>query len=114
MYVFGQNTELWTCFTTSYNKALEESRSSTATLANLAEQEKKTYDLEKKAFVLLTQHFWDTLQARVDGNATSRKTRHNLLKKELEGFMCMENKSLGEMTTRFYHILSEMFSYQVV
>ncbi|MFS8024913.1 hypothetical protein Hanom_Chr16g01468881 [Helianthus anomalus] len=53
-YVLGQSTELWTCFTTPYNEALKEAGSNPHTLAGMGKCDKKAYDLEKKAFAILT------------------------------------------------------------
>ncbi|KAJ0567847.1 hypothetical protein HanIR_Chr06g0289501 [Helianthus annuus] len=129
-YVLGQNTELWLCFTTPYNTALEEADSSAATLATMSETDKKAYDLEKKAFAIMTQALhkelyhqfsyckttkalWDILVTRGEGNAATRKTRHDLLKKEFDAFLFIEIEALNEMATRYYHLISEMFSYEV-
>ncbi|XP_022026919.1 uncharacterized protein LOC110927875 [Helianthus annuus] len=96
----------------------------------MGESDKKAYDLEKKAFVILTQalhrdiyhqfaycttikSLWDVLEARGEGNVATRKIRHDLLKKEFEGFLFMENETLNDMATRFYHFLSEIHSYKV-
>ncbi|XP_022004587.1 uncharacterized protein LOC110902177 [Helianthus annuus] len=96
----------------------------------MGESDNKAYDLEKKAFAILTQAFhkdsyhqfayctttknlWDVLEARREGNAATRKIRHDLLKKEFEGFLFMENETLNDMATRFYHLLSEMHSFRV-
>ncbi|MFS8024927.1 hypothetical protein Hanom_Chr16g01469021 [Helianthus anomalus] len=73
----------------------------------MGECDKKAYDLEKKAFAILTQalhkdiyhqfaycttrkNLWDVLEARGEGNATTRKIRHDVLKKKFEGFLFME------------------------
>ncbi|XP_022013977.1 uncharacterized protein LOC110913455 [Helianthus annuus] len=94
----------------------------------MVESDKKAYDLEKKAFAILakalrkdiyhqfaycttTKNLWDVLEARGEGNAATRKIRRDLLKKEFEGFLFMENETLNDMATRFYHLLSEMHSY---
>ncbi|KAJ0448027.1 hypothetical protein HanRHA438_Chr17g0819711 [Helianthus annuus] len=96
----------------------------------MLEDDKKAYDLEKKAFAILTQALhkdiyhqfgyctstkvlWDALVARGEGNAVTRKTRHDLLKKEFESFQFLENETLNDMTSRFYHLISEMYSYNV-
>ncbi|KAJ0925649.1 hypothetical protein HanRHA438_Chr04g0162101 [Helianthus annuus] len=130
-YVLGQNTELWLSFTTEFDQALEEAGSNAATFAALSVDDKKAYDLEKKAFSILTQvlnkyiyhqfmrfkttkSLWDALKARGHGNASSRKLRNDLLKKELDGFMCMERESLADLTSRYYHLLSEMGNFGVV
>ena len=48
------------------------------------------------------------------GNEASRKLRHDLLKKEFDGFTCMERESLGDLTSRFYHLLTELNNFGVV
>ncbi|KAJ0887806.1 putative transcription factor interactor and regulator CCHC(Zn) family [Helianthus annuus] len=130
-YVLGQNTELWLRFTTDFDQAIEVAASSTATFADLPEDQKKTYDLEKKAYVILTQalskdiyhqfvsfkttkKLWDALKTRGVGNEATRQLRHDLLKKEFDGFTCMDKKSLGDMTSRFNHLLTELGNFGVV
>ncbi|KAF5771650.1 putative transcription factor interactor and regulator CCHC(Zn) family [Helianthus annuus] len=131
MYVLGQNTKLWLSFTMEFDQALEEAGSNAATFGDLSAEDKKAYDLEKKAYSILTQALnkdiyhqflrfkttkglWDALKARGHGNAWSRKLRHDLLKKEFDGFMCMERESLGDLTSQYYHLLSEMGNFGVV
>ncbi|KAJ0925006.1 hypothetical protein HanRHA438_Chr04g0154751 [Helianthus annuus] len=130
-YVLGQNTELWIRFTTDFDQAIEVAASSTATFADLPEDQKKTYDLEKKAYAILTQalrkdiyhqfvsfkttkKLWDALKTRGVGNEATRQLRHDLLKKEFDGFTCMDKVSLGDMTSRFYHLLTELGNFGVV
>ncbi|KAJ0444188.1 putative transcription factor interactor and regulator CCHC(Zn) family [Helianthus annuus] len=96
----------------------------------MPENDNKAYDLEKKAYAILTQalhkdiyhqfsyykttkSLWDALVVRGEGNAASRKTRHDLLKKEFESFRFLDNETLNDMTSRFYHLISEMCSYNV-
>ncbi|KAJ0587651.1 hypothetical protein HanIR_Chr04g0165631 [Helianthus annuus] len=84
-YVQGQSTELWTCFINAFNPNLEVAASTSAGYANMLEDEKKAYDLEKKAFAILTQALtkeiyhqfsyckdtktlWEALVARGEGN----------------------------------------------
>ncbi|KAJ0859469.1 putative transcription factor interactor and regulator CCHC(Zn) family [Helianthus annuus] len=130
-YVQGQSTELWTCFINAFNTNLEVAASTSAGYANMLEDDKKAYDLEKKDFATLTQALnkdiyhqfsyckdtktlWDALVARGEGNAATRKSRHDLLKKEFESFQFLENETLNDMTTRFYHLISEMCAYGVL
>ncbi|KAJ0586845.1 hypothetical protein HanIR_Chr04g0156421 [Helianthus annuus] len=130
-YVLGQNTELWIRFTTDFDQAIEVAASSTATFADLPEDQKKTYDLEKNAYAILTQalskdiyhqfvsfkttkKLWDALKTRGVGNEATRQLRHDLLKKEFDGFTCMDKESLGDMTSRFYHLLTELGNFGVV
>ncbi|KAJ0851164.1 hypothetical protein HanPSC8_Chr13g0589101 [Helianthus annuus] len=130
-YVLGQNTELWLCFTSDFDQALEVAASTAATFADLTEDEKKAYDLEKKAYSILTQalskdiyhqfvsfktskRLWDALKTRDLGNEATRKLRHDLLKKEFDGFTSMERESLGDLTSRYYHLLTELNNFVVV
>ncbi|KAM0017115.1 hypothetical protein Hdeb2414_s0028g00704351 [Helianthus debilis subsp. tardiflorus] len=130
-YVQGQSTDLWTCFITAFNENLEVVASTSDGYANMLENDKKAYELEKKAFATLTQALnkdiyhqfsyckttktlWDALVARGEGNAATRKSRHDLLKKEFDSFQFLENETLNDMTTRFYHLISEMCAYGVV
>ncbi|KAJ0743449.1 hypothetical protein HanPI659440_Chr10g0375921 [Helianthus annuus] len=130
-YVLGQNTELWLRFTTDFDQTIEVAASSAATFAGLPEDQKKTYDLEKKAYAILTQalskdiyhqfvsfkttkKLWDALKTRGVGNEATRQLRHDLLKKEFDGFTCMDKESLGDMTSRFYHLLTELGNFGVV
>ncbi|KAJ0522767.1 putative transcription factor interactor and regulator CCHC(Zn) family [Helianthus annuus] len=130
-YVLGQNTELWIRFTTDFDQAIEVAASSAATFADLPEDQKKTYDLEKKAYAILTKalskdiyhqfvsfkttkKLWDALKTRGVGNEATRQLRHDLLKKEFDGFTCMDKESLGDMTSRFNHLLTELGNFGVV
>ncbi|KAJ0860789.1 putative transcription factor interactor and regulator CCHC(Zn) family [Helianthus annuus] len=130
-YVQGQSTDLWTCFINPFNAALEVAASTSEGYANMLEPDKKSYELEKKAFATLTQALnkdiyhqfsyckntkalWDALVARGEGNAATRKSRHDLLKKEFDAFQFLENETLNDMITRFYHLISEMCAYGVV
>ncbi|KAM0038592.1 putative transcription factor interactor and regulator CCHC(Zn) family [Helianthus debilis subsp. tardiflorus] len=130
-YVLGQNTELWLRFTTDFDQAIEVAASSAATFADLPEDQKNTYDLEKKAYAILTQalnkdiyhqfvsfkttkKLWDALKTRGVGNEATRQLRHDLLKKEFDGFTCMDKESLGDMTSRFNHLLTELGNFGVV
>ncbi|KAJ0604247.1 putative transcription factor interactor and regulator CCHC(Zn) family [Helianthus annuus] len=130
-YVLGQNTELWLRFTTDFDQAIEVAASTAATFAELPEDQKKIYDLEKKEYAILTQalskdiyhqfvsfkttkKLWDALKTRGVGNEATCQLRHDLLKKEFDGFTCMDKESLGDMTSRFYHLLTELGNFGVV
>ncbi|MFS7909788.1 hypothetical protein Hanom_Chr02g00098611 [Helianthus anomalus] len=129
-YVLGKKTKLWMYFTTPFNEALKIAVSNPVTLAEMAEGDKKAHDLKKKTFAILTQALhkdiyhqfayctntkalWDILVTRGEGNAATRKVQHDVLKKEFECFMLNENETLSEMTTRYYHLISNMYSYKV-
>ncbi|KAM0067101.1 putative transcription factor interactor and regulator CCHC(Zn) family [Helianthus debilis subsp. tardiflorus] len=129
-YVLGQNTEMWIRFTTDFDQAIEVAASSTTTFADLPEDQKKIYDLEKKAYAILTQalskdiyhqfvsfkttkKLWDGLKTRGVGNEATHQLRHDLLKKEFDGFACLDKESLGDMTSRFCHLLTELNNFGV-
>ncbi|KAJ0915577.1 putative transcription factor interactor and regulator CCHC(Zn) family [Helianthus annuus] len=130
-YVQGQGQDLWMCFFTPFENELEVAGSNPETYSTMSDDDdKKKFELEKKAFMILTQalhrdiyhqfvyctttkSLWDMLTLRCEGNAQSRKIKQELLKKEFEGFTCMENEGLAELSTRFHHLLSEMFAFRV-
>ncbi|KAJ0788288.1 putative transcription factor interactor and regulator CCHC(Zn) family [Helianthus annuus] len=129
-YVQGQGQDLWMCFFTPFENELEVAGSNPETYSTMSDDDKKKFELEKKAFMILTQalhkdiyhqfvyctttkSLWDMLTLRCEGNAQSRKIKQELLKKEFEGFTCMENEGLAELSTRFHHLLSEMFAFKV-
>ncbi|KAJ0619719.1 hypothetical protein HanHA89_Chr02g0074431 [Helianthus annuus] len=125
-YVQGQSTDLWMCFVNAFIDNLETRASTSEGYANMLEDDKKAYELEKKAFATLskdiyhqfsycktTKALWDALVARGEGNAAARKSRHDLLKKEFDSFQFLENETLNDMITRFYHLISEMCAYGV-
>ncbi|KAJ0491815.1 hypothetical protein HanIR_Chr12g0567951 [Helianthus annuus] len=129
-YILGQNTELWLRFITDFDQALDVAASTAASYADLSLDDKKIYDLEKKAFSILspalnrdiyhqfvsfntTKLLWDALKTRGEGNEASHKLRHDLLKKEFDGFMHMQGESLKEMTSRFFHLLTELSLHSV-
>ncbi|KAF5774949.1 hypothetical protein HanXRQr2_Chr13g0606561 [Helianthus annuus] len=129
-YVQGQGQDLWMCFFTAFDNDLEVAGSNPQTYSTMSDEDKKKFKLEKKAFMILTQalhrdiyhqfvyctttkSLWDMLTLRCEGNAQSRKIKQELLKKEFEGFTCMENETLAELSTRFHHLLSEMFAFRV-
>ncbi|KAJ0604281.1 putative transcription factor interactor and regulator CCHC(Zn) family [Helianthus annuus] len=129
-YVQGQGQDLWMCFFTPFENELEVAGSNPETYNTMSDDDKKKFELEKKAFMILTQalhrdiyhqfiyctttkSLWDMLTLQCEGNAQSRKIKQELLKKEFEGFTCMENEGLAELSTRFHHLLSEMFAFRV-
>ncbi|MFS7992795.1 hypothetical protein Hanom_Chr12g01086511 [Helianthus anomalus] len=51
---------------------------------------------------------------RGEGYAATRKTRHDLLKKKFESFHFLENETLNDITTRYYHLMCEMYYFGVL
>ncbi|KAJ0501830.1 hypothetical protein HanHA300_Chr11g0405631 [Helianthus annuus] len=60
------------------------------------------------------QNVQNLLVVRGEGNASIRKTRHDLLKKKFESFHFLENETLNDITTRYYHLMSEMYYFGVL
>ncbi|KAM0055861.1 hypothetical protein Hdeb2414_s0006g00211041 [Helianthus debilis subsp. tardiflorus] len=60
------------------------------------------------------QNIQNLLVARGEGNAATRKTRHDLLKKKFESFHFLENETLNDITTLYYQLMSEMYYFGVL
>ncbi|KAM0065804.1 hypothetical protein Hdeb2414_s0003g00118771 [Helianthus debilis subsp. tardiflorus] len=60
------------------------------------------------------QNIQNLLVARGEGNAAIRKTRHDLLKKKFESFHFLENETLNDITTSYYHLMCEMYYFGVL
>ncbi|MFS7990082.1 hypothetical protein Hanom_Chr11g01054591 [Helianthus anomalus] len=60
------------------------------------------------------QSIQNLLVARGEGYAATRKTRHDLLKKKFESFHFLENETLNDITTRYYHLMCEMHYFGVL
>ncbi|MFS7913668.1 hypothetical protein Hanom_Chr02g00144371 [Helianthus anomalus] len=60
------------------------------------------------------QNIQNLLVARGEGNSSTRKIRHDLLKKKFESFHFLENETLNDITTRYYHLMCEMYYFGVL
>ncbi|KAI3774091.1 hypothetical protein L1987_48634 [Smallanthus sonchifolius] len=97
----------------------------------LTTEEKLLFDREKKAMASISmslpkeiyhsfkqfkssQQPWEALQKRCEGSLDVKKSRKELLKKQLLVFKHFQNESLDDFATRFYHLLSELASASVV
>ncbi|KAM0030890.1 hypothetical protein Hdeb2414_s0017g00502341 [Helianthus debilis subsp. tardiflorus] len=60
------------------------------------------------------QNIQNLVVARGEGYAATRKTRHDLLKKKFESFHFLENETLNDITTRYYHLMCEMYYFGVL
>ena len=130
-HINGIDTNLWLKIEEGYTRPLHEVTGYPIEVSRLNEAQRKDYDLEKKAYAILSQsipkdiihHFhqcttssmlWYALQARNEGNANLRKTQANALKKEFGSFNHVGNESLNDLIARFYHLLREMYQYGIV
>ncbi|KAJ0786924.1 putative transcription factor interactor and regulator CCHC(Zn) family [Helianthus annuus] len=73
---------------------------------------RRVYTFRRTSFKT-TKKLWDALKTRGVGNEATRQLRRDLLKKEFDGFTCMDKESLGDMTSRFYHLLTELTNFEV-
>ncbi|KAM0034560.1 hypothetical protein Hdeb2414_s0016g00499341 [Helianthus debilis subsp. tardiflorus] len=59
-YVQGQGQDLWMCFFTAFDNDLEVAGSNPQTYSTMSDEDKKKFELEKKAF-MTTKSLWDML-----------------------------------------------------
>ncbi|KAI3732689.1 hypothetical protein L1987_63896 [Smallanthus sonchifolius] len=129
IHINGVDTNLWMMIENGYQKVLSED--GTPVLASLlSEQQRKDYDLEKKAYAILSQamsreifhqfrqfisskSLWDALEQRHEGNASLKAINAKAIKKEFDNFMYIGNESLDDLFERFYHLMSELHAHEV-
>ncbi|KAI3814268.1 hypothetical protein L1987_19018 [Smallanthus sonchifolius] len=73
-------------------------------ISKLSDKEKKDYDLEKKALAL---------QKRFEGNSDIKKSKRDLLRKQYECFRFLENESLDDLISRFYHLQTDLKAFEL-
>src|ERR1043165_5232352 len=133
IHVEGQGlegAEAWKMIVKGYVAPILENTGEPIPLENLADDEKKRFAIEKKAFSQLSQaintdllhqfgscttskQLWDVLRNRHDGNEKTRKLRMEELRKEFENFSYMGNETLKELVPRYCHLLTELSSYEI-
>ncbi|KAI3742393.1 hypothetical protein L1987_60073 [Smallanthus sonchifolius] len=96
----------------------------------LDEEEKKVYDRKKKAHGSITmaltrelfhsfkgydnsKDLWKALQKRFEGNSDIKKRKRDLLRKKYECFRYLENESIDELISRFYHLQTELKAFEL-
>ncbi|KAD3640411.1 hypothetical protein E3N88_29634 [Mikania micrantha] len=75
-------------------------------VSRLTKDEKKLYDLDKKAYALLTMALPKEIFQYFDDEL--KRSKRTLLKKQLEVFKCLDNKTFQELVTRYTLLLSEL------
>ncbi|KAI3805308.1 hypothetical protein L1987_27551 [Smallanthus sonchifolius] len=95
-----------------------------------AVEEKKVYDREKKAHGSITmaltrelfhsfrgydnsKDLWKALQKRFEGSSDIKKSKMDLLTKQYECFRFLENESIDELISRFYHLQTELKAFEL-
>ncbi|KAI3801964.1 hypothetical protein L1987_30084 [Smallanthus sonchifolius] len=129
IHINGVDTNLWMMIENGYQKVLSED--GTPVLASLlSEQQRKDYDLEKKAYAILSQAIsreifhqfrqftssksrWVALEQRHEGNASLKAINAKAIKKEFDNFMYIGNESLDDLFERFYHLMSELHAHEI-
>ncbi|KAI3797813.1 hypothetical protein L1987_33076 [Smallanthus sonchifolius] len=129
IHINGVDTNLWMMLENGYQKVL--SVDGTPVLPSLlSEQQRKDYDLEKKAYAILSQaisreifhqfrqftsskSLWDALEQRHDGNASLKAINAKAIKKEFDNFMYIRNESLDDLIERFYHLMNELHAHEI-
>ncbi|KAI3811040.1 hypothetical protein L1987_20756 [Smallanthus sonchifolius] len=83
-------------------------------LSSPDDAEKKAHDLEKKAHGYDTsKDLWKAIQKRFEGNTNVKKSKRHLLRKLYECFKHLENESNDDLISRFYHLLTELKTYEL-
>ncbi|KAI3827430.1 hypothetical protein L1987_01504 [Smallanthus sonchifolius] len=99
-------------------------------ISKLSDEEKKAYDREKKALGSITmpltrelfhsfrgydnsKDLWKALQKRFEGNSDIKKSKRGLLRKQYECFRFLENESLDDLISRFYHLQTELKAFEL-
>jgi len=60
------------------------------------------------------KEMFDAVEKRYVGNEEIKKNKGKLLKKEMSVFKYMQNESLDDIINRFYHLISELESYDLI
>ncbi|KAI3825124.1 hypothetical protein L1987_06600 [Smallanthus sonchifolius] len=99
-------------------------------ISKLEEGENKVYDREKKTLGSITmaltrelfhnfrgydnsKDLWKALQKRFEGNNDIKKSKRDLLRKQYECFRFLENASLDDLISRFYHLQTELKAFDL-
>ncbi|KAJ0818366.1 hypothetical protein HanPI659440_Chr00c02g0707391 [Helianthus annuus] len=106
-------TSLWDWSTDS--QPVQKPTSMAEYLANTIPRKQQSIRASQWALVSnQNQNIQNLLVARGEGNAATRKICHDLLKKKFESFHFLENETLNDITTRYYHLMSEMYYFGVL
>ncbi|KAI3828060.1 hypothetical protein L1987_02155 [Smallanthus sonchifolius] len=82
-------------------------------ITKLSDKEKKAYDHEKKALGSITMALTRELFHNFRGNSDIKKSKRDLLRKQYECFRFLENESLDDLISRFYHLQTELKAFEL-
>ncbi|KAI3819608.1 hypothetical protein L1987_13449 [Smallanthus sonchifolius] len=60
-----------------------------------------------------SKDLWKALQKRFEGNSDIKKSKRDLLRKQYECFRFLENESLNDLISRFYHLQTELKAFEL-
>ncbi|KAI3815800.1 hypothetical protein L1987_15482 [Smallanthus sonchifolius] len=60
-----------------------------------------------------SKDLWRALQKRFEGNSDIKKSKRDLLRKQYECFRFLENESLDDLISRFYHLQMELKAFEL-
>ena len=131
-FIEYQDTRMWICIVDGYTNPTHdfEGRPRVTAYVNMQENDKKMYEAEKRALAAIkmslpdsikhtfkkyttSKEMWDALEKRYEGNPDVKKNKVDLLKKQFAVFKHMKNKSLEDIITRYYHLMSELDNYDI-
>ncbi|KAI3797865.1 hypothetical protein L1987_33129 [Smallanthus sonchifolius] len=61
-----------------------------------------------------SKDLWKALQKRFEGNSDIKKSKRDLLRKQYECFRYLENESIDELISRFYHLQTELKAFDLI
>ncbi|KAI3732918.1 hypothetical protein L1987_64130 [Smallanthus sonchifolius] len=61
-----------------------------------------------------SKDLWKALQKRFEGKSDIKKSKRDLLRKQYECFRYMENESIDELISRFYHLQTELNAFDLI
>ncbi|KAI3742562.1 hypothetical protein L1987_60248 [Smallanthus sonchifolius] len=60
-----------------------------------------------------SKDLWKALKKRFEGNSDIKKSKRDLLRKQYECFRYLENESIDELISRFYHLQTELKAFEL-
>ncbi|KAI3754471.1 hypothetical protein L1987_54255 [Smallanthus sonchifolius] len=60
-----------------------------------------------------SKDLWMALQKRFEGNSDIKKSKRDLLRKQYECFRFLENESIDDLISRFYHLQTELKAFEL-
>lgn len=126
-WISHTDTELWIPILEGYTYPTQMVRGANriVTQTTMTDDQRKAYNLEKKAYSFLTyglnkdlfhsfkncptsKSLWEAIIKRFEGNDQLKKSRKDLLRKQFEVFSYVNDEDMDSLINRYFHLLSEM------